>query len=1519
MNCTYTYNGKSYEGYDALVAALEADDISTALSMLFSLETSKQQTTYDQIDKLRKDYKLSPYALENSSYSALSGDPDIQVDKSKYFTTQTFIDSGYCMVNGEPPILRLNTDEFLQAEKDFMIKNGATELEAQARCEKIRDNDERIAKDAYDLHRIIVSSNSNEDDRHFSGAALNTSFSGIYDQLGPLSRQIWKDIFSKNAGSMPMRNINLMADIKGVAEKIIGHIDYLQIKEDGTIEIFNLKMSTQTEPEWNPVKKEKFKLQLALIKRILEFNGIDSRRIRVNIIPVRMKYDEDFENILEISAGSPIAYDQKEYQYTFQKYDNIANNFIDSNVSIEDLDDSIYDTVQNNLNKIFVGRDVNITAKGIKESAKHWINNNWKYIASYAQGKPGWEIKLPGTKESIYIADTRVGDKNEELVKLVASKEHELFKNSAYEKGTYRLVQDIEHSYKHKYTSLLSSGKTSPILDTQLSKYFEQDTKGEYKWELVKNQELLTNANVILFRHKDSDQLDVFSITPFDISIMAKANNRDNLLGAYIPDLNSYNFTMRSNYGNIEAIKALTLLNEVVPKLSFQPKLGQLKIVSLNNYRNRKGCEFEMQSLLPEFDKVVRVVNDNNKGFGMVNRFKEQNVSTIDPARIFIQTWKEAISDNPTLNLQELKGLDKEITQKVLTDGTVIDGLESLKTSESKIEKLEIIIKRLTDIAEQKGISLSATNLIKQSYSANKETAAISKAYMAAVRALNMYNGDLSIDNEEFSQMEEYFMKSQSIANTNVRTVGYMFQKSINKIADQVLDRYAPIRDIIMKYYKDCGYSSFQNSTIGNQAKQFENLYEIKDGVKTMRFKNPYDLMSDLKDYERQFLKDILWEFNKIRFEMRGQEWKYSGKNDQTLINDINHKTDFNYLDVPLERASNATRRANIKNGIKEFGRRWMKRIMHPKEAFQEFTDDLLNEEEKQLRDQDISNLQAYNPFRRSEMVNSRANYIISKGVDYFETNVENIMIDFLEKHLQSVEYNKMLTRTKGILLDLHLRGETGDDPKAVEHTVKTIEDFLSVNVFNKSIMEESSQAIEGVLEPIRRAVSKCYIAANPVAAVRDTIQGLLENTVRSLTKFQTDIDVKDVMYGYKQVITEGPTSPMTIAKLNQLNVKYRFSNLDVARISEGQKTGRSGILNADNWAYATLRGPDYLNRMVLFSARMHHDGVDDAYFIKEGKLVYDYTKDKRFSAYVKNDTSDPKLYAKQRSLYLSLLRAFNQENGTSLVEGDALPDAYTLQQIQTFKTFADNIYGSYNQSTRAKYENTAIGRNFAVFSTWMNGIVDVYTKRRQISEGESKWEQETNANGEPLYFDKYGNVLTLAEGGDVNTPVMKDVPIMVQGVWWTLVDSFKELKGGGWNSFKSNIWNNEVNRRNYRRLFTDMLVAAILGAMFKFFLDDEYKEYKKTADGNDIITNAIVEVLYKSSSSCFDGFKGPFAVLEYFGESTNPATYTLATKVLNDTYNFIFGEKTLADIAMNSVALPRAFGDTYKMWAKEN
>jgi hypothetical protein len=46
-----------------------------------------------------------------------------------------------------------------------------------------------------------------------------------------------------------------------------------------------------------------------------------------------------------------------------------------------------------------------------------------------------------------------------------------------------------------------------------------------------------------------------------------------------------------------------------------------------------------------------------------------------------------------------------------------------------------------------------------------------------------------------------------------------------------------------------------------------------------------------------------------------------------------------------------------------------------------------------------------------------------------------------------------MLTRAKGIELDLILRGETENDTEGIERTLKTINDFLNINVFNKSIM----------------------------------------------------------------------------------------------------------------------------------------------------------------------------------------------------------------------------------------------------------------------------------------------------------------------------------------------------------------------------------------------------------------------------------------------------------------------------------
>jgi hypothetical protein len=50
---------------------------------------------------------------------------------------------------------------------------------------------------------------------------------------------------------------------------------------------------------------------------------------------------------------------------------------------------------------------------------------------------------------------------------------------------------------------------------------------------------------------------------------------------------------------------------------------------------------------------------------------------------------------------------------------------------------------------------------------------------------------------------------------------------------------------------------------------------------------------------------------------------------------------------------------------------------------------------------------------------------------------------------------------------------------------------------------------------------------------------------------------------------------------------------------------------------------------MTLFLAKLKHDGSFEAYDIKDGKLNYNWRKDKRFSLLAKNDKSNIEEYNK--------------------------------------------------------------------------------------------------------------------------------------------------------------------------------------------------------------------------------------------------------------------------------------------------
>lgn len=198
-------------------------------------------------------------------------------------------------------------------------------------------------------------------------------------------------------------------------------------------------------------------------------------------------------------------------------------------------------------------------------------------------------------------------------------------------------------------------------------------------------------------------------------------------------------------------------------------------------------------------------------------------------------------------------------------------------------------------------------------------------------------------------------LKNNSISNSNVRQVGFMFQKAIDKIASDMVNRYSPIRPIFMEFYEKAGYTKTQNAVIGNQASVYKNLYELdENGNRTMQFKNPYDEFNDLKNYERDFLKKILFEFHKIRCEMLGKTNDIKGPNDPKLQQ--HDKIPSDYFNAPLERASAATRRTQMNKGFVQWGKKVVRMITKPGEFFEEMQGLIGSDEMNQRRD-DINNL----------------------------------------------------------------------------------------------------------------------------------------------------------------------------------------------------------------------------------------------------------------------------------------------------------------------------------------------------------------------------------------------------------------------------------------------------------------------------------------------------------------------------------------------------------------------------------
>lgn len=1538
--CNYTLVGKRQynHSYDELIKILKKSP-QLAYDILYSKDYNRQTRVVDRLSELKESGKRKFKKEFSDRIDVINGCAEINTSG---YTTQSFIDSGlYTDQSGNQIMPVLQVDDYIERMQVLYESKGLSKDEIKQHISVLKNSWKRIAEDGRDFHKIILkqgkdtSYSQTEDNtkgtsfEHLSDVIYDKAYNDIFSQVylgnGRESRELGDD-----SSPVILKNLNLSAKLIGRDDTITGHIDYIVVKPNGSVEVFNIKSSHESPAFWDQAKKEKYRNEFALLSRILQYNGINTNDIRFNIIPVTFKYDDQFQNINNITVNRAECYSHNKGAFVMQESMKLAQRFIASNAETITISDSSIDTVNKQLSAVFPKKD--IKADGITSTIEEYIDKNWSYWIQGEQPDTGWNLSIDGTV--YHVKSSEVRSRNKEAVEIVRQNQDKLLGVDSGKLSARGIVNQIGEFRRFGFPKF-----GNDYLDKLFLPYFEKSVvkvngkdKYNYLWQVVKN-DTLENCNIIMFKNSLTGQVNVVTLSGLNLDQMHSFDGRTNILGFHLNDLqgmdNQGRQLMKATYGNIETMRTMFLINEIIPQLGDDVKLGDLTIIG-GLGGTIQSQQYPIQLVVSNFVKAQEVLNKKDPNLNISNNFSM--IEHISPVSLLINEFWDILHESPNLGNTDFESLKELISGsdvdglQHLINGTAVDSLASAESTDVQIQRLEELIKKLNTILSQQQVSLSPDTIINYATGQdkladperNELVTSCCKLLLNASITLDRLSGIIRISEKDLSEIERLLVRPQNISNSQVRIISKLLQDAIHSISNKLEPQVSDFNLACLEYYEAKGYSKARNAIIGDQSRVFKHLYQQIDDE--LFFKNPYDPASDLDADDRKFLKKALFEINKIRF--KDNNFAYKSENDPALKSFI--KSTPGYLWVPLEKASSSTKWSNPGKYFDDFKRRVQGYCKNPTLFFKEMYEDILSEEDEEKINSDIENMQAYNRFRIAEPTISgqprkgRQRLFEMYGKDYFETNLQNLVIDYSYKNLQEEEMNKMLTRAKGILLQLKLTGVRENDTDKFAKTIKHIDDYLKTAVFNRSIMEESSKRIIARLQPLRKAVSTAYIAASPIAAIRDTFGGFLSNVVRSMTKYRTDIDAKDVMWAYQFVLRQGVHSAMTIDLLDKLNSKYLISNINIEQQQEGYKTNRGGITNAGNWAYATLRKPDFLNRMVLFMGKLKHDNSHRAYSIVDGKLVYNWRMDGRFDLLASNDKSNMEAYNKQKALYLSQIMKFNEENpGANLpVSLDTnLPDGYTQSQIDEIKNLGDTIYGSYNRSTKAMYENLALGSQFGVFSTWMNGIYDVYLGKRRESSYETQQVQKEDENGNKLWIDDNGNITTENTG----VPYLTDIPLIVQGVWRTLHDTVSELyHGRGWEGIKENIINNPMQMRNLKRIGSDLLVALLLYWLFEEVVNPAYKEHKKKGDGKDVLTNAAIELLYKGSSSSFEEFKGPLPILDYIMNNTSPASVKWGAKVYNDIGGFLFGDTTFGELVTKSQALPRSLQDTYKMYKRD-
>lgn len=1297
----------------------------------------------------------------------------------------------------------------------------------------------------------------------------------------------------------------------GNPSKLLGVIDLLVIDKRGNAHIIDYKTSprpyigTASEAGYDSAKILTFKYQLGVYERLLRKYGINTSGSKLFIAPIQLSDFRREGDDWVYSGINEYSGHVEDLTQDIKTNINIQENideFLPAPFITKATTENLLQTVTSVMSKWFPRYDSvpgEITDDMVTETIKEGKGDKpnpetGKYV--YSPKGNGYPIKADTYEELFVMVKRRMNS--------IAN--NKINSTQVIKEGLIKAIEDENPYYEFTKAQIPDNPRgVNGWFQRRMARYCNSN------WEVV-DCEPAEYLGCILLRNKFTNQIDVVKIST---SMLKRSRElikgRHGLTGAFESDIISQNkpnsLMMESVNGNIELMEAMLVLNNLPSLFEENAIVGE---VSVYNPFREEGISADNRQLLycfNELDKLSPIGVNNMKG-------RDAAVKMANRYDIFYNRFREIIS-----SVKDDTKVNKK-WRKFAESTSVLDACIGDPTQ----LRLELLNLRKEFLEAFPNVNDTRPN-----------DDVIGMPHVQVYRMLEMAIGE--IDGLDFRQqlsdhdkwLESIYVWKAGMEGTYLDNPGNMKSPILNKLTSLVTIAYQNIRDtvnrsqgeirtLVNELKNDQGFTYLKERTIGNQATLYRDMIVYTDDGDIL-LKNPDDPTTGLSEAQRKFLRYFLKTVNSNRFKNMTEE----------ELEEMRLSGDVRYYRLPLS-AGNATSIASSKgllSAIKDKLQDWnlKKAVERARTKVEGFLDPTDVKVEK-IRKGELWEMT--NSFDIGEKGSDiRLSLIEDRKPEFFETNLETLLLKHITAYSAKEHLDEIFPSLQALAIHLSDMGTILNDK--FEDDLKYLSDYVRNKIFNQSLISDDRKPLAAITGGLMGFASKIALAFSPVQMYQH-LDGIWKDISLVIRKPDGGLAFtkENMVKAYKHAIADAVHYGNNKSMSELLNEQYGLNDMDMNTYADKVKSDQAGIWNFWSAAFRFASRPDFYNRMTIFGAQMRGDGCWEAHSVHNGKLVYDWKKDKRFDAYANGNTASPD-YKKQEALYYTMAHQLvkehtRNEDGSLFRVGDALPKAYTVQQSESHKALADSIYGYYSHEKKSMFQSTLIGGLFFQMCTYWSSKKNQYLAPEGIKlQGRLVHYEE---NGQKYYhkLDDKGQLTDEATTEDTGFPFYKWEGRFEEGILLTFTKVLNDLVVGsykkgsvreGWKLMTNDIWNNEdenlrrAYRSNLRQLFYDLFMLLFVGAVVSGSLAEFVKDDIKER-GNDTMNDAVINTTLSLGSKILTNSAYDFNFLDAIagrGTQWTPFSFETLNRTVDTFSSVISGDKSLYQGLINTVAATRA------------